>query len=109
MSVKTALQLINRELGAEEIEYDAETSFALTWFEQNGFNVSDFGTANNITNAKDISVVSLVHAGVAQASGGNFNLLTREPEADWDPDRDNTVTIWECCQYLCRRLENRGI
>ena len=66
MSVKTALQLINRELGAEEGEYDAETSFAITWFEQNGFNVSDFGTANNIANAKGISVEALVHAGSAK-------------------------------------------
>ena len=109
MSVKTALQLINRELGAEEGEYDAETSFALTWFEQNGFNVKDFGTANNIANAKGIAVESLLHAGIAQSDGGKFSLLSRDSlEAGWDPDRDKTVTIWECCQYLCRRLENRG-
>ncbi len=56
MSVKTALQLINRKLGDEEGEYDSETSFAITWFEQNGFNVGDFGSAANIANAKGISV-----------------------------------------------------
>ena len=109
MSVKTALQLINRELGAEEGDYDSETSFALTWFEQFGFNVSDYGTANNIANAKGIAVESLLHAGIAQSAGGKFSLLSRDSlEAGWDPDRDKTVTIWECCQYLCRRLENRG-
>ena len=109
MSVKTALQLINRELGAEEGDYDAETSFALTWFEQYGFNVSDYGIANNIANAKGIAVETLLHAGIAQSAGGQFSLLSRDSlEAGWDPDRDKTVTIWECCQYLCRRLENRG-
>lgn len=109
MSVKSALQLINRELGSEEGDYDTETSFALTWFEQNGFNVGDFGTANNIANAKGISVEASVHAGIAQSSGGKFTLLNRASlEEDWDPDKDNRVTIWECCQYLIRRMENRG-
>lgn len=109
MSVKTALQLINRELGEEEGDYDAETSFALTWFEQNGFNVGDFGTANNLATAKGIAVNALVYAGIAQSSGGKFSLLNRASlEEGWDPAADSRVTIWECCQYLIRRLENRG-
>ena len=109
MSVKTALQLINRELGDEEGEYDSETSFAITWFEQNGFNVGDFGSANNIANAKGISVNTLVHSGVAQSSGGKFSLLDRESlEDDWDPTTDKNLTIWECCQYLIKTMENKG-
>ena len=109
MSVKTALQLINRELGDEEGEYDSETSFAITWFEQNGFNVGDFGSANNIANAKGISVNTLVHSGVAQSSGGKFSLLDRESlEDDWDPTTDKNLTIWECCQYLIKTIENKG-
>ena len=40
MTVKTALQLINRELdeylGGIQGEFDADTRFAITWFEQNG-------------------------------------------------------------------------
>ena len=109
MSVKSALQLINRELGDEEGDYDTETSFAITWFEQKGFDVGDFGTANNIANAKGIAVEALTHAGVAQSSGGKFNLLNRESlEEGWDPANDKTVTIWECCQYLIRRMENKG-
>ena len=39
MTVKTALQLINRELdeylGGIQGEFDADTRFAITWFEQN--------------------------------------------------------------------------
>ncbi len=109
MSVKTALQLINRELGEEEGDYDPETSFALTWFEQNGFNVGNFGMANNLATAKGIAVNSLVNAGIAQASGGKFGLFNRDSlKESWDPADDSRVTIWECCQYLIRRLENRG-
>ena len=54
MSVKTALQLINAELGDSDGDFDADTSFALTWFEQHGFSQSDFGTANNIANTSVI-------------------------------------------------------
>jgi putative DNA methylase len=109
MSVKTALQLINRELGDEEGEYDSETSFAITWFEQNGFNVGDFGSAHNIANAKGISVNTLVHSGVAQSSGGKFSLLNRESLEDgWNPTTDKNLTIWECCQYLIKTMEDKG-
>lgn len=109
MSVKTALQLINRELGDEEGEYDSETSFAITWFEQNGFNVGDSGSAINIANAKGISINTLVHSGVAQSSGGKFSLLNRESlEDDWNPTTDKNLTIWECCQHLIKTMEDKG-
>lgn len=109
MSVKTALQIINRELGEEEGEYDSETSFAITWFEQYGFNVDDSGSAINIANAKGISINTLVHSGVAQSSGGKFSLLNRESLEDgWDPTTDKNLTIWECCQYLIKTLEHEG-
>ena len=109
MSVKTALQLINRELGGEESEYDAETSFALTWFDQNGFNVINSGDADKLATAKDVPIRNLISAGIAHASGGKFNLLTRDKlEEDWDPSKDKHITIWECCQHLIRRLDKHG-
>ena len=107
MSVKTALQLINRELGEEEGDYDPETSFALTWFEQNGFNVGDFGEANNLATAKGIAANALDHAGIAQSSGGKFNLLSRDDlQEDWSPSKDSR--IWECLQHLIKRMEDKG-
>ena len=43
----------------------------------------DFGSANNIANAKGISVNTLVHSGIAN-QGGKFSLLDRESlEDDW--------------------------
>lgn len=109
MSVKTALQLINRELGEDEGDFDAETSFAIIWFEQHGFNVGEFGAANNIANAKGISVEALVRAGIAKSRGGKFSLINRKNlEEGWDPHADKNITIWECCQYIIRRRENKG-
>ena len=55
-------QLINRELdeylGGIQGEFDADTRFAITWFEQNGLKAGDYGTANNIATARGISVES---------------------------------------------------
>ena len=79
MSVKTALQLINRELDdyLRDIqgEFDPETRFALTWMEQYGFAAGEYGVANSIAMARGISVESVRHAGIVEASGGNVRIL----------------------------------
>lgn len=113
MSVKTALQLINRKLDEflNEIqgEFDSDTRFALTWFEQNGFTKGDFGIANSIAQARGIAVESVKHAGIVESSAGKVRILKRdELLEDWEPAKDTHLTIWECCQYLVRALENEG-
>ena len=113
MTVKSALQLINRELdeylGGIEGEFDADTRFAITWFEQNGMAAGDYGTANNIAQARGISVDSVKHAGIVASGGGSVRLLGRdELDEDWDPAADRHLTVWECCQYLIRTLEENG-
>ena len=68
MTVKTALQLINAEL--DEFlndlhgDFDPETRFTATWFEQNGFAKGEFGVANSLATARGISVDSVKHAGL---------------------------------------------
>lgn len=113
MMVKTALQLINAEL--DEFlndlhgEFDAETRFAATWFEQNGYTKGDYGAADNLARARGISVESVKHAGIIESSVGKVRILKRaELDPDWDPEEDTHLTIWECCQYLIRTLENEG-
>ena len=113
MSVKTALQLINRELDdyLRDIqgEFDPETRFALTWMEQHGFKTGEYGIANSIAMARGISVESVRHAGLVEASGGNVRILNRsEIDPDWEPDQDSHLTIWECSQHLVRALETLG-
>lgn len=114
MSVKTALQLINRELdeylGGIQGEFDADTRFAITWFEQNGLKAGDYGTANSIATARGISVESVKHAGIVASAAGKVRILARdELDDDWDPEGDSHLTVWECLQHLVRRHEKDGI
>lgn len=113
MTVKTALQLINAEL--DEFlndlhgEFDADTRFAATWFEQHGTDKGDYGAADNLARARGISVESVKHAGIVDSSAGKVRILKRaELDTDWDPASDDHLTIWECCQHLIRVLENDG-
>jgi len=114
MSVKAALQLINRELGEylDGIlgEFDADTAFAVKWFELNGLKAGDFGTANSIAQAKGIAVASVKHAGIVESAAGKVRILKRnEMDADWEPAADGHLTVWECCQHLVRLHEAHGI
>ncbi|MFC3118896.1 hypothetical protein ACFOHS_14545 [Jhaorihella thermophila] len=113
MSVKTALQLINAEL--DEFlndlhgNFDPETRFAATWFEQHGFAKGDYGAADNLARARGISVDSVRHAGIVESLAGKVRILKRsELDPEWDPGTDDHLTVWECCQHLIRVLENDG-
>lgn len=113
MSVKAALQLINRELdeylGGIQGEFDADTRFAITWFEQHGSKAGEYGSANSIAQARGISVESVKHAGIVESSAGKVRILGREElDTDWDPASDGHLTVWECCQHLIRALETDG-
>ena len=101
------MQLINRELdeylGGIQGEFDADTRFAITWFEQNGMAAGDYGIANSIATARGISVDSVKHAGIVDSAAGKVRILQRdEINADWDPAADTHLTVWECCQHLIR-------
>lgn len=114
MGVKTALQLINRELdeylGGIQGEFDADTRFAITWFEQNGNGKGDYGVADNLARARGISVESVKHAGIVEGAAGKVRILTRdELDDDWEPEEDRHLTVWECLQHLVRLHEKDGI
>lgn len=114
MSVKTALQLINRELdeylGGIQGEFDADTRFAITWFEQNGNGKGDYGVADNLARARGISVESVKHAKIVESAAGKVRILTRdELDEDWEPDSDDHLTVWECLQHLVKAHEKDGI
>ena len=114
MSVKSALQLINVELdeyfGGIQGEFDPDTRFAISWFEQNGMGKGEYGVADNLARARGIAVESVKHAGIVESQAGKVRILKRdELDPDWDPQADTHLTIWECLQYLVRRHENDGI
>ncbi|UEM04724.1 DUF1156 domain-containing protein [Skermanella rosea] len=113
MTVKSALQLINHELddfiGGFQGEFDPETRFTITWFEQNGMNSGEYGNANSIAQARGISVESVKHAEIVESAAGKVRILQREElYSDWSPLSDPHLTVWECCQHVIRRLECDG-
>jgi putative DNA methylase len=107
MSVRTALNLINQILGEvlteQEDEFDADTRWALAWFEQKGFAEGEFGDANTLATAKNTSVRGLETAGILKSGGGKARLL-RPEELDkaWDPAKDKRLTVWEMTHHLIR-------
>jgi putative DNA methylase len=110
MTVRTALALINEVLAevlsGEEGEFDADTRFALTWFEQYGHNPGPYGDADLLAKAKNTTVDGVVRAGVAASREGRVRLVERgELPESWDPSADPRLTVWETTHHLIRRLE----
>jgi len=107
MSVKTALQLINRFLAQDDFDHD--TQFCLHWFEQQGWITGKYGDADVLARAKGTSVGGLVEAGVVESGGGNLRLLKWvEMPGDWSPDKDTRTPIWEALHQLIRALNQEG-
>lgn len=107
MSVKTALQLINRFLAEDDFDHD--TQFCLSWFEQHGWATGKYGEAEVLSKAKGTSVGGLAEAGVLESSGGNVRLLRwAELDAEWSPETDIRTPVWEALHQLIRALNRDG-
>ena len=113
MTVSSGIKIINDELdktlrGADS-EIDPETRFAVYWYEQFGYETRDFGIANGMAQAGGISVENIERAGIITASKGKVRILRRsELNADSNPVNDLGDSIWRCCQFLVRTLEENG-
>jgi putative DNA methylase len=107
MSVKTALQLINRFLA--EDDFDRDTQFCLHWFDQYGWKEGAYGEADVLARAKATSVGGLKDAGVVDSEGGKVRLLRpAEYPADWDPSIDKRLPVWEALHHLVRAFRAEG-
>ena len=113
LSVREALSLINQvldeTLAEQEGDFDADSRWAITWFDQHGFTAGDFGTAEILSKAKNTSVGGLVEAGIVESKGGKVRLLKPdELDPEWDPTQDGRLTAWEMVHHLIRALESGG-
>ena len=107
MSVRTALQLINRFLAEDDFDHD--TQFCLHWFENFGWATGKFGDANTLAQAKGTAVAALVTAGVLDSSKGDARLLKwSEMPSDWSPETDARMPVWEALHQLIRALNQDG-
>ena len=113
LRVRDALALINQTLdevlAEQEGDFDADTRWALAWFEQFGFDDGEYGIAETLSKAKNTSVGGLVEAGILASKAGKARLLKPEelPD-DWNPDTDPRLTAWEMVHHLIRVLESGG-
>jgi putative DNA methylase len=113
LSVREALALINQTLDEvlteQEGDFDADTRWAVAWFEQQGFAEGEYGIAETLSKAKNTSIASMVEAGILSSKRGKVRL--RKPEElsdDWDPAIDPRLTAWEMVHQLIRALEAGG-
>src|SRR3989442_2597438 len=113
LSVREALTLINQTLdevlAEQEGDFDADSRWALAWFEQSGFAEGEYGVAETLSKAKNTSVAGMVAAGILASSRGKVRLLRPdELPAGWDPTTDPRLTAWEMVHHLVRTLEAAG-
>ena len=113
LSVREALALINQTLDEalveQEGDFDADSRWALAWFEQSGFDEGEYGIAETLSKAKNTSVTGLVEAGILTSKGGKVRLLKPgELPEDWGPTTDPRLTAWEMVHHLVRALEAGG-
>lgn len=113
MSVRTALTLINRALdeyfSEAEGDLDADSQFAIAWFEEFGWAAGAFGQADVLARAKGTSVDGVRDAGVVEAGAGKVRLLrANEYDAGWDPATDPRLATWEALHHLSRALQSGG-
>ncbi len=111
VSVGEALGLINavldEALTEQEGDFDADSRWALTWFDEHGYAEGEYGIAETLSKAKNTSVEGLVHAGVIEAKRGKVRIRKpSELDPDWDPSADARLTVWEMTQHLIRLLES---
>ena len=110
LSVREALALINQTLdevlAAQEGDFDSDSRWALTWFEQSGFAEGEYGVAEQLSKSKNTSVGGMVEAGILTSKSGKVRLLKpAELPKDWDPEDDERLTVWEMVHQLVRTLE----
>ena len=113
MRVRDALALINQvldeTLAEQEGDFDADTRWALAWFDEHGFREGEFGVAEILSKAKVTAVDGLVEAGIIESRAGKVRLLKpSELPSDWDPSSDSRLTVWEMVHHMIRILEKDG-
>jgi putative DNA methylase len=113
ISVKDALihinQVLDETLSEQEGEFDSDSRWAITWFDECGFAEGDYGLANQLSTSKNTSVTGMVEAGIIESGHGKVRLLKpAELDSDWNPATDTRLTHWEIVHQLIRELESNG-
>jgi len=108
--VREALALINQTLDTalaeQEGDFDADSRFALAWFEQFGFEAGEYGVADVLARAKVTSVEGMDRAGILKQGQGKVRLLRpSELNPAWDPATDSRRPAWQAVHQLVLATE----
>ena len=112
-TVREALGVINSALDQvleeQEADFDPDTRWAVTWFDQYGFGSGPSGVADSLARAKNTAINGLERAGVVRAKAGIVRLLAAaELPSGWDPATDSRPTVWEATHQLVHSLSDKG-
>jgi putative DNA methylase len=113
LTVREALALINQTLdealSRQEGDFDADSRWALTWYEQSGFDEGEYGVAEQLSKSKNTAIGGMVEAGILESKRGKVRLLRPEElPPNWDPAIDPRLTVWEVVHQLIRVLASGG-
>ena len=113
MSVRAALSLINQTLtevlSEQEGDFDADTRWALAWFEQSGFAEGEFGVAETFPRPRTPALMAWSRRASSRRRSGKVRLLNPdELPKDWDPTTDHRLTVWEMVHHLIRVSWTKG-
>ena len=105
MTVRAVLALINQILESVLAEhdgaYDADSRWAIAWFEIHGHEDGTYGDAETLARAKNTSVAGLDRAGIVRSKGSKVRLLRGEElDREWSPESDARFTVWELTHHL---------
>lgn len=105
-------EVLDETLAAQEGDFDPDTRWAVTWFDQFGFDEGDYGQAEQLSKAKNTAVAELTdprNGGIVTSRGGKVK-LTRPADLpeDWNPDEDQRLTVWEMVHHLIARMDEDG-
>ena len=109
-TVREALGLINKTLdealAEQEGDFDADSRWALTWFDQQGFAEGDYGVAEQLSKSKNTSVAGMAEAGILQSMHGKVRLLKpAELDPEWDPTTDPRRPAWQAVHQLVQAAD----
>lgn len=114
LTVREALRLINGTLAdvlsAQDGDFDTDTRWCVKWFETNGFAKGKYGVAETLASAYNTSVAGLDRSGAIRSRGGEVQLLApKDLSADYRPELDQHITLWEVVLHIGKALNERGL
>lgn len=114
MPVQKALEVINHVIdevmGDADTDYDADTRFAVKWYQSYGWGQENSGMADQLSRSCGTSPDALVRGGVFEAAGGKARLFRPEEMTDeWNPLRDDHTSLWEATIRMAGILDKKGV